>query len=357
MEKYRNTYASVNLKNIKENIEKIVNKYSDYKYFIGVVKADSYGHYDIQTVKAIIAGGCNYLAVSSLEEALIIREKIKDIPIICLGYIAEEYMEKCIKNNITITINSLEYLKGILNKKIDGLKIHLKIDTGMNRLGIKYENEVIEAVKLIKDNNIYLEGLFTHIYDSKNKQNTEKQLNKFYTIIKKADLCNTPIIHVFASESIVKYNFKKYINGCRLGIIIFGFTKNKKLNLKSTFSLISEIIEIKKISKGETVSYGGKYKAERDELIGVVPVGYADGIIRQNTGRTVYINNKEYKIIGNICMDMLMVKIDKKVKLHDKVEILKDNQHIEKVSEHMNTIPYEILCSISKRVPRIYMNK
>lgn len=357
MKNYRNTYVTINLKNIEENVKKIVNKYSNYKYFIGVVKADSYGHYDIKTVKAIIAGGCNYLAVSSLEEALVIRKSMKEIPIICLGYISEEFVEKCIKNNITITINSHDYLKKILNGKIKGLKIHLKIDTGMNRLGLKDEEEIIQTLKLIHDNNIFLEGIFTHIYDSQNEYNTNKQLDRFYKFIKYVDLTKTPIIHVFASEALVKYDANKIINGCRLGIIIYGFTTDRILNLKSTFSLVSEIIEIKKILKGETVSYQGQYKAKKDELIGIVPIGYADGIIRQNTGRTVYINNKSYKIIGNICMDMLIIKIDKTVKLHDRVELLKDNQHIKQVSKYLNTIPYEILCSISKRVPRIYIKK
>jgi len=137
---------------------------------------------------------------------------------------------------------------------------------------------------------------------------------------------------------------------------MYGFTTDKELNLKSTFSLYSEIIQINLLKTGETLGYSGAYKAEEDCLIGVVPIGYADGIIRKNKGRNVYINNKEYEIVGNICMDMLFIKIDASVKVHDKVELLRDNEHIEKVARHLETIEYEVLCSVGKRVPRRYMN-
>ena len=111
------------------------------------------------------------------------------------------------------------------------------------------------------------------------------------------------------------------------------------------------------IKKGEVVGYNGMFKAEKDTKIGVIPVGYADGIIRKNTGRYVYINNNKYKIVGNVCMDMLLVEIDENVHLYDTVELLKDNKHIEETAKYLETIPYEILCEIGERVPRIYKNK
>lgn len=354
MKNYRNTYVDVNLNNITNNVKKIIKEYPEYRYYFGVVKADSYGHYGIETVEAILEGGCNYLAVSSLEEALVIRKKIPDIPIICLGYISEKYVDECIKNNITITITSLEYMQNLIFETVIGLKVHVKLDTGMNRLGIKDEKELTEVVKILKEKNIILEGVFTHIYNAQDILATQEQMGTFEGLIERCGLQDVQIIHVVASESIVRYRKNKYINGCRLGIIMYGFSTNKKLDLKSTFSLCSEIIEIKKIAKGETVGYGGIYCAKEDEIIAIVPVGYADGVIRKNTGRNVYVNEKEYPIIGNICMDMLMIKIDDSVKLHDKVYILKDVKHIEKVAKHMDTIPYELLCQITKRVPREY---
>ena len=134
---YRNTYAEINLTNIKNNIKKIIYNYKDYKYYIGVVKADSYGHNSKKVIKSIIEGGCNYLAVSSLDEALEIRKNF-NIPILCLGIVNSQYMHICEKNNIDITVDDTHYLKQIKDYK---LNIHIKVDTGMNRLGVKNKEE------------------------------------------------------------------------------------------------------------------------------------------------------------------------------------------------------------------------
>ena len=130
----RNTYAEVNLNNIENNLKKIIKKYSQYKYFFGVIKADSYGHGDISTVQAMIDGGCNYIAVATLEEALKIREVIKSIPILCFGLIPKEYIEICKDKNISITVSSLNYLSEIESSNLQNLKVHIKINSGMNRL-------------------------------------------------------------------------------------------------------------------------------------------------------------------------------------------------------------------------------
>ena len=163
------------------------------------------------------------------------------------------------------------------------------------------------------------------------------------------------ILDITNSDTITNYKKKDYVNGCRIGIIMYGF--NNKLALNSVFTLKSKIIEIKEIKKDETVGYDGKYKANKDEYIGIVPIGYADGIIRKNTGRFVYINNNKYKIVGNICMDMLLVLIDKTVKVNDTVEIIKDNQHINEIAEHLETINYEVMCDVSSRVDRKYIEE
>ena len=134
MDLIRKTYVEINLKNIEENVRKVIQRCNTYKYYFGVIKADSYGLGDINNVDAIINGGCNYLAVATLEEALEIRSKVKDTPILCFGRIPREYLDICHKNNITITINTLEYLKEIEDCNIDNLKVHIKTNTGMNRM-------------------------------------------------------------------------------------------------------------------------------------------------------------------------------------------------------------------------------
>ena len=134
---------------------------------------------------------------------------------------------------------------------------------------------------------------------------------------------------------------------------MYGFTDCKNLKLESTFKLKSEVIQINELEKGETVGYGGMYTAKEKTKIAVIPIGYEDGIIRKNTGRDVFINNKRYPIVGNVCMDMMFIKIDNDVKVHDVVEVLKDNEHVNEVANHLETISYEVMCSIGKRVPRI----
>lgn len=352
---YRNTYVQIDLQNIKENVQKIIKRYSNYKYYFGVVKADCYGHDDVKTVKAIIDGGCNYLCVATLEEALEIRKKIEDIPILCLGVILKDYIDICKTKNITVTIPSLEYVKKLKNENIENLKVHIKINTGMNRLGIKESEELKEVYKILEKKKANIEGIYTHIYEANNKQKYDIQIEKFEELLEDIPKERIPIIHTSASEAMSNYNKIDDVNGCRLGIIMYGFTENKELNLKSTFSLKSQIIQINNLKPGETVGYNGKYIAKENEKIAVVSIGYADGILRKNTGRTVFINEKEYKIVGNICMDMLFVKIDDTVKLYDTVEILKDIEHIESVAKYLDTIPYEVMCSIGKRVPRKYI--
>jgi len=349
---YRKTEAQIYLKNIKNNVKKIIQNHGNYKYYIGVVKADCYGHNSHKVIQSIIDGGCNYLAVSSLDEAIIIRKKFNDIPILCLGITDPKHFKIYQKYNIDITVTSLEQISFL--KKYN-LNIHLKIDTGMNRLGIKSKKEFDLILNNIKDNNLHIQGIYTHIYEAANKFKTLNQINRFKQITSSIDLNSIPIVHIAQSETLINYEKINFCNGCRMGIIMYGLINNN-INLENTLSLTSEVIEIKHLKQGETVSYNGIYKALKDEIIGVVSIGYADGINRKLTGAYVYINENKYQIIGNICMDMLMIKIDSKVKLHDKVYLYKNIEHIKELSNHLNTIPYELICSISKRVPRKYLN-
>ncbi|MBS7020883.1 MAG: alanine racemase [Firmicutes bacterium] len=354
--KYRNTYVKVSLKNITSNVSKMIQKYHDYQYYFGVVKADSYGHYGNETVRAIIKGGCNYLAVSSLEEALKIRVEEPTIPILCLGIIPPSYLKIAEENNITITVTSLNYLKELTKTSFQKLKIHLKLNTGMNRLGFKEKQELNEAYQLIKQcEGIVLEGIYTHIYEATSLKNTEKQFSEFEELCAQINLNSIPIVHITASDATALYPKCSYVNGCRFGIMMYGFSKDPDLQLDSTFQLRSEIIQIQTLRKGETVGYDGIYQAtEEKERIGVVSIGYADGIVRANCGRTVTINHKKYPIVGNICMDMLFVKIDDTIKEHDEVILIKDVEDVKRIAKYLNTVEHEVLCSIGKRVPRIY---
>ena len=285
-----------------------------------------------------------------LEEALEARQINKKIPIISLEPIRVEFIDICIKNNITITIHDYDYAKELINKKIDKkLKIHLKIDSGMNRLGIKDKLELNEIyIGLKNKENIEIEGIFSHFATlGINDKEWDNQLEKFKEITSDINLKEIPIIHLAKSVAFINHPKIDFCNGIRMGIAMYGyysnFITNKKgiknklrkiknalnkkknniskttielpIELKPAFKMYSEIIQIKKIKRGEFVGYGAIYRAEKDELIGIIPVGYDDGIFRKSRGRFVTINNKRYQLIGDVGMGMTAVKIDNTIKI------------------------------------------
>ena len=344
---FRKTFAEINLGAIRHNLETLNQKFSNYDYRFAVVKANCYGH-GLQTIQPMLDAGCNYLAVATLEEAIEIRRLHPEIPILCLGIIPYDGLETAQQNNITITISSLDYIKNA--PSLQGIKAHLKVNTGMNRLGMKDAAELAEAYNLL-DN---VEGIYTHIYDAENHEHTKAQFQKFQELTSQIPLEKIKIIHVSASEATINYPKPDFVNGCRFGVVMYGFYAPEEYNLQSTFTLKSEVVQVNTLQPGESLGYGGTFVAQEETKIAVIPIGYADGMIRKNKGRIVYINNKACEIVGNICMDMLFAKVDDNTKVGDTVELLRSKEHIEEVAKYLDTIPYEVLCSISKRVPRIY---
>lgn len=382
---YRNTYVEINVNNLKYNIEQIIQNYPDYKYYFGVVKGNAYGHSDL-IAKYLVESGVNYLVVSSLDEAISIRKDNHDVPILCVEPIDIEYIDQCVKNNITITVHDICYLDLLLKSKINGnLKIHIKVDTGMSRLGINNRGDFNIVYNKIKNSSfLYLEGIFSHfatvgIYDKE----WQKQLNNFIDITNDINLKQVPIVHLGNSISLVNHPKISFCNGIRLGIVMYGYIRpsvpvgglksklrelkrnyyskkynlshvitNLSINFKPAFSLYSEVIQVKKIKKGDTVSYGAKYVAKSDTNIAIVPIGYADGIRKSSVGFNVCINGKKYPIIGDVCMGMIIIQVDDTVKCYDKVEIIGENNSIFNFSRYVGTSVYEILCNISPFIPR-----
>lgn len=382
---YRKTYVEVNLDNIAYNIKNIISFYNDYDYYIGVIKGNAYGH-GSYIVNTLVNSGVNYIAVSSLEEAIDVRKWNKDVPILCLQPIDVEYLDVCIKESVTLTLNDYDYYKQLIEKDFDGeVKVHIKIDSGMSRLGFKDKNEVKEIYStLIKKDNIILEGIYTHlattgIYDKV----WDNQIEKFKEITSLIDLSTIPIVHIGKSNTIVTHKKIPFCNGIRLGMIMYGFSqlpvktnnklklikrnyvtkklkisetiKDKEPDLRSTFTLYSKVIQINDIKKGDHVGYGITYTADTDKKIAVIEIGYADGLSLKNTGRYVSINNKKYKIIGSINMGMITVEVDETVKKGDLVTILGGDISIKKVSNYVKTTSYQLITSINPTVPRVYI--
>lgn len=383
---YRKTYVNINTTILENNIKNIRENYPDYKYYIGVVKNDAY-HHGIDVIPSLIAGGINYLAVSSLDEAMEIRNKFKEIPILVLEPINIEFMSIALKNKITITVDSLDYLVALEKEKISGnLKIHLKIDSGMNRLGFKDKKELEEAYNLVENNdNLFLEGIYTHFATSgRGDIFYYEQLRKLNDLIDFMEIERIPIIHFDRSLTFVSHEKIPKANGIRLGIMMYGFSgsavlnKNFKnwlrklkrnllgkseannyisqnnLNLKTAFSLYSEVISLRRVRVGEKVGYNASYEVLNDGFIATIAIGYADGVTKDYN--FVYINNKPYEIVSD-SMDMLMVLVDDSVKVGDTVEVIGDNNTIQMVARRLNTNGYHVFNNITPRVPRVYLDK
>lgn len=381
---YRKTYVEINEDILKVNTEEIVSKYNGYKYYIGVVKNNAY-HHGIKVVNSLIQGGVNYLAVSSLEEAIEIRKYNTQIPILVLEPIDLDFIDDVINNNVTITIDNLDYLE-ILNKMSIPYKlnIHLKIDSGMNRLGFKKRKEINSAVKIIDENKkLFLEGIYSHFATSGiNDIYYDRQIETFLELTKDINLNEVPIVHMDRSLTFVTHKKLDFVNGVRLGIVLFGFSGSRKLGkgikakirnikrnmyvkrhnisetilendlkLNTAFKLYSNVISVRKVLKGDIVGYNATYRVKEDGYIATIPIGYADGVTKEFG--YVVINKKRYPIVSD-AMDMIMVSVDKSIKYKDKVEIFGDNISVREVANRLGMNAYHLFNQISNRVPRVH---
>lgn len=384
---YRKTYAEINHQNLTHNVKEIKQHYPDYKYYIGVVKNNAY-HHGIKCVNALKKGGINYFAVSSLEEALDLRKYNLDTPVLILEPIELESIYDCINNNITITVESLDSMKSLNEMKLPyETKIHLKLDTGMNRLGFKNREELEKAFEMIKENNkIFLEGIYSHFATSGvNDTFWDSQLKTFQDLTKNIDLKSIPIVHLGRSLTLVNHDRIPFCNGIRLGIIMYGFAQSRKLdislkgklralklnhfkkrnnisktnlenqlNLKTAFTLYSEVVSIRQVTKDEIVGYNALYKVKNDAFIATIPIGYADGI--EKNFLHVVINQQKYPIIAD-SMDMIMVLVDNKIQKGMLVEIFGKDIAISEVTRKIGKNAYHLFNQIQNRVPRIHMTE
>ena len=377
---YRKTYIEINTDNLTHNVKTLTEKYSGYGYYIGVVKGNVYGH-GVAAVKSLIDGGINYLAVSSLEEALNIRKEGINTPILLLQPIHLENIPEAIKNNITITISEYEYFKrfvALFMSDTRELKIHLKINSGFNRLGISNKNQVTEIVETIKENpHLKLEGIYSHLATSgRNDKHFDRQIKAFKEITSGINLQEIPIVHLDRSLTLGAHAKLDFCTGVRIGIAMYGYNQStgkqsgltllarnllksnsKKipievLDLKPAFGLYSEIIEIQKIKKGQFVGYGAELEAKEDCFVGCVSVGYADGFFRKNKNGAVLINGKRYQIMA-VDMGIMTILIDQTVKAYDKVELIGQNISAKEVATRNETTIYEVLCECKESLPRI----
>ena len=349
---YRKTWMEVNLDAIYDNVRTI--KEHCGKKFIAVLKADAYGCGDYPVAKTCLEAGADMIAVSSLDEALILRNKGYEGDLFILGPVDPKDIPIASAYNIAVAAISAAWVNQVCRLHCKGLKVHLAYDTGMNRIGFKDLATLHEAYDLLLQSGCSIEGIFTHFCNT-DKEDRSYTDNQFAEFKKAVASLNHPFQWIHCDNSDATIFFEDEIsNACRVGISLYGISPYTDC-LKPAISLYSEISMSKSIQAGQSIGYGWTYTAKQDEIIGTCPIGYADGFVRRNQGRNVYVDGMMCEVVGRICMDQCMIRLNHDVKPGTPVEIFGPHIPLESMAKDLNTIPYEIICLISGRVTRRYL--
>ena len=373
--KFNRAWAEVNLDNISHNIHEIRRITNKKAEIMGVVKADAYGHGVLEVTRTLIAGGVTRLAVSMLDEAIQLRKNGIYVPILVLNYTDPARSEEIIINDVTQTVFSHDLARALSDAAVKlkrSIKIHIKIDTGMARVGFMPGYSAVKnVVEISQLPGIIIEGLFTHFAsaDEKDKSYTYMQFERFVSICSELNRIGIfiPIKHVCNSAAIIEYP-EMHLDMVRPGIIQFGLypsceVDKTKIDLRPAMTLKANIIHVKDVEKDTCISYGRIFTTKCDSRIATIPIGYADGYTRLlgNKGK-VLINGEIAPVVGRICMDQCMVDITrmtKEVCVGDEVVLFGtqgDKEiRVEDVAEQMETVNYEVICLIGKRIPRVYI--
>jgi alanine racemase len=365
----RPTFAEVNLANIKYNFEQI-KKHVAPSAIMPVLKANAYGHGLVRLARFFDELEADYLGVAVLEEGILLREKGVRAPVLVLGGILGNQIPLFLKYDLTLTASSVEKLEQIEDAAAKfgvKAKVHLKIDTGMERIGVHYynaENFVRFAFGL---KHVEVEGIFSHFANaaSQNSTHAELQLERFFTVLEfiEKERFEIPLKHIANSGAILQMP-EAHLNLVRPGILLYGVYPSKEVkksvNVKPALSWKSRIVYFKVIKAGASVGYGSVWTAKRNTRAVTIPVGYGDGYFRSMSGKAqVLINGKRYPVIGNISMDQIVVDIGDDSAYNNDEVVLLGEQGDEKITAEelaawAGSIPYEILTNINTRVPRIY---
>ena len=356
------SYVNVNLNQVKSNYKVYKSLIKPHQKIMAVVKANAYGHGDVEVATVLQELGCRDFAVSNLEEGVKLRCNGIAGTILILGYTPINRIFEVEKYSLTQAIFSMDYLTKILSLRLK-IKVQFKIETGMNRLGLIPNKQTEKAIKnsLLK---LQVEGLFTHLAtadDSSMLALTNRQIKLFENFIKRFKKQNFPYLHYLNSAGGILVN-----NGVsthvRLGIILYGLKPSSNfelpLGVKPCLEWKSVITMIKRVKVNEFIGYGASYKTNKNTLVATVSTGYADGFSRaMSNGGTVIVNGKKARVIGRVCMDQFMIDVTDiiGVKPYSEVTIIGNFQTANDLALYLNTIPYEVVCQISSRVFKNYL--
>ncbi len=363
---YRSTYLNIDLNAILSNYQTF-DKLHANKTVISVIKANGYGLGSVKIAQHLMEHGASFFAVATLDEAIELRMHGIKAKILILGVIPPTDINKAIQHRVALTVPSKAWLKesikNISDENDKALWLHLKLDTGMGRLGMKDVEEYQEVVDIIsKYEDLVFEGVYTHFASADEPGDSmANQYQLFQNIVNQVD--KPPYIHTQNSAGSLLMD-GQFCNAIRLGISLYGYypseyvNQNVKVHLKPSTQLVSEIVQTKTLNEGESVSYGSTFTATEPTRIAILPIGYADGYLRSMQGAFVNVNGNQCEVIGRVCMDQTIVKVPDTVKVGDKVILLDNhsdtNQSVEALAKKQDTINYEILCNLSRRLPRIY---
>ena len=367
----RRTWAEIDLDALEHNYRE-ARRRTGVKY-LGVVKADAYGHGAVQIGRKLEQLGADYLAVSSLDEARELRRNGISMPVLILGHTPPEMVPQLIAYDITQTVSAKAKAEAYsaAAKECGGtLKVHIKVDTGMSRLGFLVRNDHFHrGVAAIADScglpNLEAEGIFTHFSSAdedgeEDEAYTREQFALFCKVLKALEEQGRTFLlrHCANSGALARYP-EMYLDMVRPGIALYGVGADaKRLGLQSVMKLKSCVSTIKVFDPQTEVSYGRTFRAQRRTRMGVLPIGYADGLFRGLSNRmAVQTEYGPAAVCGRICMDMTMVDLTDLPDVHvgDAVELFGTRQSVDALAEILGTIPYELTCAVSKRVPRLYM--
>lgn len=360
---FRPTYLEIDLKAIRSNIQSLQKKLREGTTIIPVVKANAYGHGAIEVVKYLEKHGLHFFAVATPDEAVELREAGSKSDILVLGHSPHHFVPYAVEQGIHLTAHSLEWLQQLSSDERPSL--HVKLDTGMGRIGLATDKEVLEVVELLSENtNWDFAGIYTHFAKADEERNPhfEEQLKRF-----EAWLSLFPqkprFIHAANSAAAIQHPDATF-TAVRFGISMYGLAPSSWMQEATDFPyrpamrLVTELVHVKQLPAGGTIGYGATYTCEEPEWIGTLPIGYADGFLRGLKPLNVLIEDEKAPIVGKICMDQTMIKLSKAFKVGTKVVLLGSNGvhtiPAEEWAEHLQTISYEICCQLSYRVPRIY---
>lgn len=380
MNMVKRTWAEISLNAIEHNYNVIRNKVADDTKVCCVIKADGYGHGAVELSQVYEKLGADFFAVSNIDEGIEIRKSGSKLPMVILGYTPVSEAENLAEYDISQAVFSLEYAKELSEKCVEEdciCKMHIKVDSGMSRIGFmcqefpRDEYSIEEICETCCLPNLEVEGLFTHFCvsdeDAEGREFTNKQYENFIHVrdsLKKRGV-DISVVHCSNSGAIEDYP-ETCCDMVRAGIILYGLAPSSKLadrlDLVPAMTLKTVVAFVKEVQKGATISYGRTFTADRKMKIATVPIGYADGFIRQNAkDGYMMVNGKKAKIVGRICMDQTMLDVTdiEDVKTGDEVVVFGTGENGEptadSLAENTGTINYETVCLVGKRVPRIYI--